>query len=75
MSSVRMTSAFVSSFEENCLSKRKTTQVTRSASEKAELGERFEEQGGKVVLYTSSECCEHESDLRTTAGIVQVSDG
>jgi hypothetical protein len=51
MSSVKMTSASVSSLEENCLSKKKTTRVPRSASGKAELGERFEQQGRKVVLY------------------------
>jgi hypothetical protein len=49
-SSVRITSASVSSLEENCLSKRKTTRVSRSAGGQAELGERFEELGEKVVL-------------------------
>ncbi len=54
-SSMRMTSVSVSSLdlEENCLSKRKTTRVLRSGGSaigKAELGERFEEQGEKVVL-------------------------
>jgi hypothetical protein len=49
MSSVRMTLASVSRLEDNCLSKRKTTRVPRSASGKAELGEHFEEQD-KVVL-------------------------
>jgi hypothetical protein len=50
MSSVKMTSAFVLRLEENCLSKRKITRVPRSTSGKAELEERFEEQGVKVVL-------------------------
>jgi hypothetical protein len=49
MSSVRITLASVSSLEENRLSKRKTTRVSRSAGGKAGLGERFEEQGEKVV--------------------------
>ena len=51
-SSVRTTSASVSRLEEKCLSKRKTTRVPRSASGKAEFGERFEEQGeeGGVVI-------------------------
>ena len=46
MSTVRMTSAAVSSLEENCLSMRKTTWVLRRASGKAGHSERFEKQGG-----------------------------
>jgi hypothetical protein len=60
--------SFVSS-SENCLSKRKTTRVPRRASEQAERPGCFEEK-----KCCSSECCEHESDLRTNYGI-QVSDG
>jgi hypothetical protein len=72
MSSVRMTSASVSSSEENCLSKRKLTQVPRRASGKAERSESVLRSRGKKWCChecKSSECCEHESDLRTTAGI------
>jgi hypothetical protein len=56
MSSVKMTSAFVLRLEENCLSKRKITRVPRSTSGKAELEERFEEQGvkGGVVINLSA---------------------
>jgi hypothetical protein len=50
MSGVRMTSASLSSSEENCLSKRKTIWGPWRESGKAErptLGERFEEQEGR----------------------------
>ena len=48
MSGMRITSASVSSSEENCLSKRKATRVPRRAS--GAVGERFEVQGEEMVL-------------------------
>jgi hypothetical protein len=47
---MRMTSASVSSSEENCLSKRKTTSVPRRASGKAEREESVLRSRGKNWL-------------------------
>jgi hypothetical protein len=47
MSSVRKTSASVSSSEENCLSKRKTTRVPRRESGKADRSESVLRRSGK----------------------------
>jgi hypothetical protein len=45
-----MTLTSVSSSEEKCLSKRKTTRVSRRASGKAEESESSEKQGEEVVF-------------------------
>ena len=76
ISSVRITSASVSSSEESCLSKRKTTRVPRRANRSGAPGECFKDQGEDVVCNESksSECCERDSHLRKIAGI-QVPDG
>ncbi len=67
MRRVRKTSASVSSSEENCLSKRKTTRVPRSASGKAERSESVLRSSGKRWCCNkskSSGCCGYEDHVR-----------
>ena len=69
--SVRVTLASVSSLDESFLSKRKTIWVPRRLSGEAELSEGILRSRAKRCCCNKSkspECCDHDSDLKTTVG-------